>query len=357
MNMQQSTVQALRPVASPLAVLVACGWLDDATAADGALRVDDASSSHSVHRVTTRDGRAVIVKQLPPEARRAGRTLGPEMFVYRLAAWKPEVAAIVSRAVYIDERRQVLVIEALSQGAHPRADASGMAPIAPDSGAALGRALGRWHGATAGLAAWASPAPGILGLPENLDYASAIRPPSTRQLMAEIVGDPVLARALNDARERYAHPCLIHGDMRSENWIFDDSTFPPSVKLLDWEFAGTGDPAWDVASVVAEAVLDEVRAQRFRRDGDGPLPRAIIAPMQAFLRDYAAACDGFASAGDWCERVALCVTARLLHVACEVADQAANPAEAPIPQVVAHARAIACERVTVAHMLRQWTFE
>jgi hypothetical protein len=330
-------------------VLVACGWLDDTAAA---LRVEDASSSHAVHRVTARDGRAAIVKQLTPEARRAGRTLGPEMFVYRLAGWKPEVASIVSRPIYIDERGQVLVIEALSHGVH----GTGFAPIRPDSAAALGRALGLWHGATAGFAAWASPAPGILALPENLDYASAPRPPSTRRLMAEIVRDPAFAAALNDARDGYAHRCLIHGDMRAENWMFDHGTSPPSVKLLDWEFTGTGDPAWDVASVVAETVLDEVRGQRAGGDGSEPLSRAIVASVRPFLRNYIAAADASTPEGDWCDRVTLCTMARLLHVACEVADHAASPAEASIPQVLAQARAIATGRAEVSQMLRRWAF-
>lgn len=45
--------------------------------------------------------------------------------------------------------------------------------------------------------------------------------------------------------------CVIHGDWRLDNMVFDISQFPKLVGVLDWELATVGDPLMDLGSSLA----------------------------------------------------------------------------------------------------------
>jgi aminoglycoside phosphotransferase (APT) family kinase protein len=342
-----------RAAPSPIDVLVACGWLKASDKRDAALRMDAASSSHALFRVTAPDGRAAVVKQLTEKAAQRGRNLAREMFVYRLARWMPAIATLVPRPIVIDERRGLLVVESLASGpAWP--DPSDVASVASVCHQ-LGKAMAAWHSSTNGLGAWPSLGAGVLGLPDSLDEARHDRPPSTQALMDSIAADEVLAGALREAGSAYSHRCLVHGDLRRENWILDRRNGSPSLKVFDWELSGTGDPAWDIGSFVAEAVLEQIREHRLARARSSVWPPAIEGPMKAFLRAYSSnngLLDGRESKS-W-EMVTLCTVGRMLHVACECADCAADANCWPISDIVNSASALAANRRKAAAALARW---
>lgn len=332
---------------------MACGWLKASDAGDPALRIDATSSSHALFRVTAPDGRAAVVKQLTGEAAQRGRNLAREMFVYRLARWMPAIAALLPRAMVIDERRGLLVVESLASGAAwpDPVDLASVAAVCPQ----LGKAMAAWHRATLDIGAWPSPAIGILGLPDALREAREDRPPPTQALMDSIAADAVLAAALREAGSSYAHRCLIHGDLRRENWIMDRRDGSPSLKVFDWELSGTGDPAWDIGGIVAEAVLEQIRESQPGSTPPGGWPPAIEAAMKTFLHAYAEN-DGLLDLRERqaCEMVTLCAVARLLHVACECADLAAKADDWPVAGIVACARTLAAGRRKAAAALARW---
>lgn len=61
--------------------------------------------------------------------------------------------------------------------------------------------------------------------------------------------------------------CLCHNDLVSVNYLFTDQE--RSLKVLDWEFAGLGDPYYDLATVV------------YTHDSDGPIPPDLEEEMLA----------------------------------------------------------------------------
>lgn len=71
---------------------------------------------------------------------------------------------------------------------------------------------------------------------------------------------------------------LVHGDVRWENCLVQAD--PGSVRLIDWETAGMGDPAWDVAGVIQEHL-------RFRIVRPH-LSAALDVSLEAFLASYRA---------------------------------------------------------------------
>lgn len=93
---------------------------------------------------------------------------------------------------------------------------------------------------------------------------------------------------------------FVHGDLRWENvFISGDGLVAPEVRIVDWEHAGLGDPAWDLGCFVASAIaswidsfpegappdldIDEL-AKHARRD-----LRSAKTAIKSFLESYAGA--------------------------------------------------------------------
>ena len=315
---------AAAPLApSPRAVLRACGWL----AADASLvRLSDLSSSHSVHLAERADGARAVVKQARANGKRG---LGPELFVYRMAGWTPELAEIVARPLHIDEGVQVLAMEALPEPGR------GFNRRDPALFRAMGGVLARVHRATLGAAMLPSPAMGILAVPDQLEVTSRDRAESTRAYFARIASHTVLAPALRRAAADYHCRCLVHGDIRPDHWV---ELGDGSLRLIDWEMSGGGDPALDFAAAMVEPGLDALRSGEFDRDwieSAAPLLRALVS-------GYAGA-DGPLELTDPAMRshAVRLGAARLLHVGSEWAENEAS--EIAVNGVYAQAVAMASQ--------------
>lgn len=316
----------------PLHVLVACRWLTPSLARDPHLVVYTTSSSHTVVRVDTPDGRAAVVKLVPREAATSGRSLVRELYVYRMASWNAELATALPRPIFMDERRQLLVIEGLT----PSIPRGVLQNPAADTGRQLGQLMARWHRSTRSLPFWPSPAHGVLLLPDMLEAACKGRPTTTRHLMNSIVSDENLSRALRESGAVWSDTCLIHGDIRRDNWAFSVTSGRPRLKVLDWELSGYGDPAWDIASVFAEASLDIVH------DGadvsDDQWITRIGAATAEFVRAYSQ--QGVVALREEAaaRKVALFAISRLLHISLEWADTETDSRGSSAQRIVAQAR-------------------
>lgn len=77
--------------------------------------------------------------------------------------------------------------------------------------------------------------------------------------------------------------CFIHGDAFPENFVYDGSR----MWLIDWEYAGRGDPAVDLAFVAMNFDLSPDQTQRLldAYEGDVPLSRVTALVRVAALRD------------------------------------------------------------------------
>lgn len=326
-----------REAPSALQVLRACGWLRPGDETGPQLRVEQTSSSHTVHRVTTADGRSVVVKHVPRSAAAEGRGLRHELFVYRLAAWIPEVARAVPKPVYLDEGRQLLVIEALGADQPWSTALARQAPDWLEVCTQLGRLLAGVHTATLDMALSPSPAPGILGLPESIEEACHGRHESTQALMRSIAQDASLEAALRAGALAYEQRCVIHGDLRQANWLMDERGGQRTLKIFDWELAGSGDPAFDLASVLGEIVLAQIQ-----ECGDSPAtaplePFAACAPS-VLLSAYCAEASVLRDSAETRHKLLLFVVARLLHVACECTEQGLDAQQWPVSSILMVAR-------------------
>jgi Ser/Thr protein kinase RdoA (MazF antagonist) len=360
MNQHAPVMQALparethREQPGPLAVLVACGWLDAAATVDPGVRVQTLSRSHRVFRVVTPEGRSAIVKQQGPAALQMGRSLSRELYIYRLTRWLPELARVLAPPLFIDERQQLLVLESLSSAEHwPNGD--GVSIRTPTVAAQLGRSMAIWQRSTASVPFGPSLAEGILYLPEALDTALAGRSASGQHFLRGVAADRVLAAALTAARDCYRHVCLIHGDLRCDNWLLDSGSPTPTLRMIDWELSGTGDPVWDLASAFAEAILDLLRSSEAVDWSDRGWPQSIVGVLAEIVKGYTGHGGAFDAEGADLDRLILFVAARLMHVGSEWAEQQLDP-DGPAPaSVLAQARTLLECRRPAAQALREWT--
>jgi hypothetical protein len=160
-----------------------------------------------------------------------------------------------------------------------------------------------------------------------------------------LAADPAIAQALRETRSAYQHTCLIHGDLRCDNWIMHRSGPHPELRILDWEMSGAGDPAWGIGSAIAELIVDAVRAGAGPAHGAGAWLERVRPTLQTLLAAYGAAGGPLAAeVGDPWWRVVSCTAARLLHVASESAEYEANAGSSPLAALVAQARALIMTR-------------
>ena len=347
--------KSFKPTLDPLRVLVACGWLTAADVADTSLKVDSLTRSHQVVRVTAPDGRAVIVKQPTPEARQNGRNLDRELYVYRLAGWMEALSMTLPTPVLIDETHQLLVCESLSfERNWP--DELAIEPIsAPGVAEQLGLMMAAWHSETKNIALEPSPAPGILYVADSIESVLEGRSGTAKAFMHSIAADPELCEALREGAKVYQSACLIHGDIRPDNWVVSRDKVPITLKVFDWEMSGLGDPAWDVGSVCAESVIQVIRTGENAIPDASGWPQLAASALCKFLCAYAAAQGviDVSNLATW-SRVALLAAIRLLHVASEWSEYSYNIDGGGVDQIVEQTRNLLHNRQRVAVSLANW---
>ena len=164
--------------------------------------------------------------------------------------------------------------------------------------------------------------------------------PAALEVARSAAGDPILAPVLRRGAAALRPDRLVHGDVKWDNAILDPGP-PPRVRLFDWELSGHGDPAWDVASALADTVSLTVRLR-----GCAALPAdpvAWVSPvLAALLVAYAEALRASEPLdGGLGERVALLWAARSVHLALECAASI-GAADAPVvSELLESARALA----------------
>lgn len=272
-----TAVGAPAPAAAVVHELIALGALtvDDAVA--HGVSVTDASVSHRSSHVRVGAAGGLFVKRADP-VRSHGRDLATEAAVYRLAATSEPLAAVVPGCRLISFDDSVIVLEAVP-GA-PLSEATMLEPSGRSVLCRYGRAVARVHRVR----------PPPIGQPPWLlsalepgwgDYGWL--PPACRELLLRLAATPELRLGFRRAAAAWRPTALVHGDLRCANVLATAGEDPPRVWLVDWELACLGDPAWDVASVLA----DLLAAAALRSLQDGSLPD-VWAPAHAFLGGYRA---------------------------------------------------------------------
>jgi aminoglycoside phosphotransferase (APT) family kinase protein len=232
--------------------------------------VADNDMKRPVLRVSTPAGGGWIVKQASPLDATHVRMLDREAALFylpRLQDWARPLRSLMPRMRSYDPGVHALVVDELPHDTawdHLRRRTAQPAKL----GALLGQALGRAHQVVIPPAAaqpmlFAAKLPWILQL--NRTGLDEIDEPATRALLALIRSDDGLCRRLLALEENWRTDTLVHGDAKLDNALV--RVLPrPRVWLIDWAFAGRGDPAWDVGSMIQSCLQLWLYGITFRRD-------------------------------------------------------------------------------------------
>jgi len=216
----------------------------------GQLRIEDASRRNRNFRVSGGHGESYLLKQ--GLAADSAHTLANEVALYRrLAREAAPVASCIPRLYAYDSDRGVLILEWIAGSQDLYRYHAARRRCSLMLAAALGRALAALHTLAEDDEAFRRDPPWVLSLHrlqlDALRYLSA----ASIELIKVIQQDDGFARGLDELRDGWCSETLVHRDVKWENCI---AHAPASgarltrIKLVDWEMAGWGDPAFDVGS-------------------------------------------------------------------------------------------------------------
>ena len=309
---------ASRSAVSPgglLRYLASAGVVDATAVGDPNVRVANLSRSHLVVSVRFGDGRQVIVKRARPRPQELVGNLRRELVAYHLATSIAGLAAAMPVCLHADPVLQVLVLRAVTPGTtlhdhvhHGRA--------LPASGTRLGQLVAGWHRGTRGLTPETLPAerPWVL----DILTPGCWRPPVADALLVHGKIRRELRHHFAGLAEVLEPSCLVHGDLKWDNCLIEGSD---GVRVIDWEMAAVGDPAWDVAGILQDHLVF-CRAVASPTEPDDLLRERAGEAAAEFLSAYLAAPDAPDRAG-FSDRAVRLTGARLVQSALEHA--AASP--------------------------------
>jgi aminoglycoside phosphotransferase (APT) family kinase protein len=272
-----------------VAYLLDAGLIDTAAVVDGDLRVLDASRRNANFRVMREAGPSYLIKI------GAGRdpfvSTEREARVYRLLSEAAGVTMLLPRVYAFDPERELLVLE-LFAGVDDLRNYHRQRGRFPVSIAAqVGRALARLHALALAdrarelrvpePAGFFLDRPGV-GILHHFSSAAA-------DLVRLIQRSDEVGERLEVLRSEWRLDAFIHHDARWDNVLITRSSHgAPVMKLIDWEAAGVGDPAWDLGSFLGDYVAFWINSipltGHVRADSYLDLARYPLAAMQPAVR-------------------------------------------------------------------------
>ena len=231
--------------------LVADGHLTPDDVLTGRVSIASATRSNPVGLVAVDDVPRYVVKA----TRLAVDDVDPfvaERDCYRWLA--QDLARRACAPDLIVDHDTVLVLEALTRH-------RALVPGDHEATLGLARVLARLHSAPLDRALLRPRRPWVLDLPDGLVPAAFAADAGVADLAATIAEDEDLAAPITELARRWEAVAPIHGDVKFDNVLVAlDPLDPAPVRLIDWELAGLGLPAWDVAGIIDGHVIPALHA-------------------------------------------------------------------------------------------------
>lgn len=289
--------------------LVEAGIVDGEAAVDGRVSVTDLSRSHPVGLVEIDDTPVAVVKGRGSATADDLDAIAREEAAYRWLSGSAVTARLAPSPVPGAGRGEAMVTRPVV-GATSLHQALGEAPGQTEVLIAeVGRLLAVVH--TADASAWECPVrrPWILDVPAGRIPAMYDGNLPAIRLVEQIAQPGPIAATIADLDREWAARAVIHGDVKFDNILVT----PDGMFLVDWELAGPGDPAWDLAGVVDGLLLPLLLG-----GGGGSVDRALVFGLaEPALAAHRAAAGPTLSPSP--ERVGMAVVARLAQTATQLA--------------------------------------
>ena len=163
---------------------------------------------------------------------------------------------------------------------------------------------------------------------QSLGKAGGWRPPALAAVWPLVRDRARLGGACREACRIWAPVCLVHGDVKWEHCLMERrADGEVQLRLIDWELAAMGDPAWDVAGAVAEVILSMAPA-----DGQGDWEAsscnaAALPTARRFVATYLLANRSSGSRKGFARRTSLFTGLRLFQASLELATAAGSASQ------------------------------
>jgi aminoglycoside phosphotransferase (APT) family kinase protein len=83
---------------------------------------------------------------------------------------------------------------------------------------------------------------------------------ANRQMIQILLRFPEFAAHFDRLAQEWQYHCLIHGDVKWDNCMLINTESGLKAKIIDWELANWGDPAWDVGCIFAAFLAGWIQA-------------------------------------------------------------------------------------------------
>ena len=166
------------------------------------------------------------------------------------------LSAVLPRCAYSSDAERCFVLDYVQHSRNLRMYWARGHRLPAFHASRLGTVLAVLHGSQPKAASgWRAVRPSVLKLrrPKASNYLDSS--PAVLRTIGLLQGSAPLQQALAQLDDGWQATHLCHNDIRSENLLLTRSA--PSARvsglvLIDWELAGMGDPAWDLAGVFSE---------------------------------------------------------------------------------------------------------
>lgn len=284
--------------------LISRGLIGSRCVVDGNVAVLDSSRRNRNYRIISPDG-CYLLKQAVGSDR--VETLSREAAVYQQFLSEGRTNGITShlpRCYAYDPEQHILILELIQGAENLREQQQRLGRVSSHSAKQAALALASLHVATSvPQKANGTLRMSVLSLHEPSLTVYRLISGAGLRLIEIIQKQKSLAANLDRLRHAYQPSAFIHGDIRAENFLIPVPLARNNrpIKIVDLEFAGAGDAAWDVGSVFAEylgfwlfsfPLMTAQRLDRFIHLAACPL-ETIQPSIRSFWIGYAA-CVGLA---------------------------------------------------------------
>jgi hypothetical protein len=295
--------------------LVAKGLLTHAEVVGGKVSFLDQSRRNCNFQVRIGRSRGYFVKH----ARTAADTLDTEGEFYRSVRARPLARYVPSLRDY-DRDQRLLVLQLFCRGRDLSETLAGRGRISRRVAADLGGAVAAIHQSSGEWLARSAVVPWVLSLPRPSVGLLRDMSAANVEILRIVQQSRVLCRNLESLARSWRPRALIHHDLRLANCV----ATMERLRIVDWESAGSGEPAWDVGSILADFLAFWVRSMELTVTHGQRLPahraRISIRRLQPAIRSFWTA-YGAEQAEEFLPRAVQFAGARLIQTAVELTDR------------------------------------
>ncbi len=222
-------------------------------------RVENSSSRNRCFRIVFDSPPGVFVKQMPINETGASNFLHIEaecLKLFQHDSFRQSVGQHTPRVHSFDATRHILAVELLQDSQSVRVHGQTHPEQREMVAGLMGSSLAKFH------------LPAVTAALDDLPPAAQYRVPSILREHSALLGShdtagigekvrqfPEFSGLLQSLAEHWQCDGLMHGDIRWDNLLLSTND-PERLWIIDWELAGRGDTAWDVAGIVQAYLID-----------------------------------------------------------------------------------------------------